>query len=377
MQLSLTSALYVAGFLQSTYLILATPFHRGRVLLRVFLGAIALLTADYFLWENEWLSPTAQFWVNRFTHASLTYLLGPSLYGYLLVSLQPTFRLRPAHQWHLVPYGLALVLAIVFFPRYLPVWETYTQDWLVPATTWPQLMRGLHSLIYAGLAGRLLWRHTTKQQQNSLKNRLLPAILVTGSVCVFVSTGLYLVPETAGWKTHGEATAVLCSVGMLYLVNRLLLTYQPGAVPLTTSFVLVPADSPPRLPPIEKYRHSALDLATAATLLDKLDAHLARSRAYEDPDLTLTQLAQALHVSTNQLSQAINQAGGQPFYGLINHYRITAACRLLTDPNYNHLSVSGIGYEVGFRSKSTYYAAFRREQGITPSAYRKQGQDEA
>ncbi|MFD2574264.1 helix-turn-helix domain-containing protein [Spirosoma soli] len=132
------------------------------------------------------------------------------------------------------------------------------------------------------------------------------------------------------------------------------------------NIAIAPIESP------AKYQNSALDTPAASVLFEKPEAYITTSRAYEDPELTLSQFAQALDVSTNQLSQAINQVGEQTFYGLVNRHRVMAACSLLTDPKHQHLSVSGIGYEVGFRSKSTYYAAFRRECGITPSVYRKQ-----
>lgn len=366
MQVSLTSALYLAGFIQSVYLLLTTRSQRGQPLVLLFLGAMVLLTANYVIWENAWLSPLAQFWVNRFTHASLTYVLGPSLYIYFRLNAAPTFQLRLYHLWHGLPYVLVLLLSIFVFPYCLPVWEAQTANWLLPADAWPQTLRGFHILVYAGLGGRLLWQRESQKANDPFEHNLTAAILLTGACGMMVATGTYLLPDNYFWKSHWEATAVLCSVCMLYLLNRLLTEQQSAMLTISTPGVA--------LSPV-KYQNSALNTPVALALFEKLETYLTTSRVYENPELTLPQLAQALQVSVNQLSQAINQAGQQNFYELINHHRVVAACRLLVDPKHQHLSVSGIGYEVGFRSKSTYYAAFRRECGITPSVYRKQAED--
>lgn len=366
----MTSALYLVGFIQSAYLLLTTHSHRGRSMLLLFFGATALLTANYFIWENNWLSPTTQFWVNRFTHASLPYVLGPSLYFYIRLQAAEPFRLQTRHLWHGLPYVLGLVAAIFIIPYYLPGYRTNTEHWLFPAATWPQLGRSIHVLIYVGLAGRFVWRQHWQSRVHLPGNALISLILVLGSGSMLVGTGTYLLADAQTGKSHWQQVSVLCAVGMIYLMNRLLTEYRLSQLNLSPTGRTHLVDTPVQLPP--KYQHSALDEAAAARLFGQLEAYLSTNRAYEDADLTLPQLAQTLSVSANHLSQVINQIGNQSFYELMNRHRVNAACQLLTDARQQHLSVLGIGYEVGFRSKSTYYAAFRRERGMTPNAYRKQ-----
>lgn len=262
---SLTSALYLVGFIQSAYLLLTTSSHRGRMLLWVFLGAMTLLTADYVIWQNGWLTWPVQFWINRFTHTSLPYLLGPSLYVYFRLNTEPTFHLNRRHLWHGVPYLLALLLSIFIFPRYLPVLGQPTNHWLLPAGTWPQVLRSLHILVYVWLGGRLLWARVSQQSLTLLRRRLTGAVLLTGGCSMAISMGAFLLPDANAGKQHWEAIAVLCSVGMLYLLNRLLSEQSLNGF----SLAAVSANEP--VAKIDgsraKYLRSALDADTAIALL--------------------------------------------------------------------------------------------------------------
>ena len=85
--------------------------------------------------------------------------------------------------------------------------------------------------------------------------------------------------------------------------------------------------------------------------------------------MTLQKLAAQVDMPEKELSILINQQIGKHFFDFINEYRIREAKILLKDqPN---LTVLEILYQVGFNSKSSFYTAFKKETGITPSDYRK------
>ncbi len=369
MLLSLVSAFYLVVLVHGLYLILTVPTHRGRTMLVVFLGAIIVLTANYIVWDNTWLSPNGQQTVNLFTHRTLVYLLGPSLLLYLRLNVISGFQLRWVHAWHLVPYGVALLLSLLIFPVCMPEWSIHTANWWLPVDLWPTVVRTIHVLVYAIVGIRFLAFGRHFPDNPGLKP-LIAALLATGAGSMLLGTGMSFLPTTFTWVKTGQTVGVVCLILMIYLLNRLLTAFNlPQSL---FAFTLANDWSPAKPEPDKKYQHSVLDAHSGRALLDRLEAHLTNSRCYEDPGLTSVQLAQALDVSVNHFSQAINQVGGQTFYELINRHRVVAACQLLTDPKQQYLSVSGIGYEVGFRSKTTYYSAFRQHMGMTPNAYRKQ-----
>ncbi len=106
-------------------------------------------------------------------------------------------------------------------------------------------------------------------------------------------------------------------------------------------------------------------------LAEKLKDFLEREKLFLDPDLSLTRLAEYMKVPPGKLSLVINQILDKNFYDLINEYRVNEFLIRLPKKEYGHLSLLGLAFECGFRSKSTFNAFFKRQTGSTPSAYKK------
>jgi len=68
----------------------------------------------------------------------------------------------------------------------------------------------------------------------------------------------------------------------------------------------------------------------------------------------------------------MNAHAGSNFPDYINKYRVKEAKKLLGDNNFSAYTIVAIGLECGFNSKSTFYYAFKKFTGLTPTAYRKE-----
>lgn len=90
---------------------------------------------------------------------------------------------------------------------------------------------------------------------------------------------------------------------------------------------------------------------------------------YLDDKLTLQKLAEQIGMPEKQLSVLINQHTGKHFFDFINEFRINKAKDILREQP--QLTVLEVLYEVGFNSKSSFYTAFKKETGVTPTDYRK------
>ncbi|MGO4293636.1 helix-turn-helix domain-containing protein [Chitinophaga sp. RAB17] len=119
------------------------------------------------------------------------------------------------------------------------------------------------------------------------------------------------------------------------------------------------------------YKNSGLNETMAAGLFDKLKQHMDEHKPYLEEDLSLATLADQLEMTTNQLSQVINQRAAVNFFTFINSYRVAAVKARLKDPAYAHYAIIDIGYDCGFRSKSSFNKIFKEMVGITPSQYQK------
>ncbi len=104
--------------------------------------------------------------------------------------------------------------------------------------------------------------------------------------------------------------------------------------------------------------------------------HLMRSmlddKMYLKQDLSLKTLAKALGISSGYLSQIINQYEQKNFFEFVNSFRVEEVKKKILDAQYSHLSILGIAFESGFKSKSTFNLAFKKLEGITPTAFKKQ-----
>lgn len=113
--------------------------------------------------------------------------------------------------------------------------------------------------------------------------------------------------------------------------------------------------------------------------LEKIKTELLRLMETEKPfldcEISLIKLAKKLNISAHQLSYTINKGFDENFFQFINGYRINEAQKLILDSNMNHLSLLGIGFEVGFNSKTVFNTTFKKITGKTPSEFKKNSSD--
>jgi AraC-like DNA-binding protein len=112
---------------------------------------------------------------------------------------------------------------------------------------------------------------------------------------------------------------------------------------------------------------SADELTAYQAMFHTLEESL-KNGAYRDNELSLRSLAASCNLTYHQASTAINHLSGVNFYEWIRLYRIAESKEILANTN---LSVSTIDYDVGFNSKSSFYTAFKKIAGCTPTEYRK------
>ena len=107
-----------------------------------------------------------------------------------------------------------------------------------------------------------------------------------------------------------------------------------------------------------------------------LQAYMAEHKPYLAHDMRIPGLAEAVQLPPHLLSKVINQEAGQSFSDYVNRHRIEEFKRLVKAGKHHELSIAGLAHEVGFQSRSSFYAAFGQAMGTTPSAYIKSQEKE-
>jgi AraC family transcriptional regulator len=92
-----------------------------------------------------------------------------------------------------------------------------------------------------------------------------------------------------------------------------------------------------------------------------IEAHLA-------DDISLATMAEVVKLSPYHFNRAFKQSFGQPPRRYLNSLRMQNAKGLLANPA---MSVTQVGFKLGFSETSSFTTAFRKHIGLTPTAYRR------
>ncbi len=125
----------------------------------------------------------------------------------------------------------------------------------------------------------------------------------------------------------------------------------------------------------KKYRKATLNEKMIKDIKDKLTSVMEGRKPYLNPRLSSPELAELIHIPTNQLSQYLNEHLGKNFYDYVNAYRLKEFQSLKVNPKYEHLSILGLALESGFNSKTTFNSFFKREMGVTPSEFYRKSEE--
>ncbi|TMM31985.1 helix-turn-helix domain-containing protein [Polaribacter aestuariivivens] len=106
-------------------------------------------------------------------------------------------------------------------------------------------------------------------------------------------------------------------------------------------------------------------------VFDKIQSTIQEKKLFIEPKLNAEFLANEVDISSTKLSTIIKLFTDKNFNDYINEFRIDLAKELLAHPEYKNYTITSIGLESGFNSKSTFYSTFKKHTGVTPAQYQK------
>jgi AraC-like DNA-binding protein len=290
----------------------------------------------------------------------------PFLYGslfYLYVRALTTgrgFAMRDTA--HLAGYLLVLAMTLPLFivgpERTTALFAGWSADGWPPRWFDPFLFSYSLSYVIAALVRVHRYRRRLRQQRSDADRLSLRWVetLALGQIliwCIAVAATTIRIPGVDYYLIYGAVAAWVCVVGWFSL----------GQPPVIENGQSGPDDAEQADARDDDQRFPAVEA--------RLSQLMAHDALYREPALTIGQLARRSGYPEYLVSAVINQRLGGNFWEYINRHRVEAARTCLADPEDGR-TILDIAYACGFTSKSTFNAAFKRQVGQTPSAYRRQ-----
>ena len=314
------------------------------------------------------------------------FLYGPLFSLYARTVSEGAVSLRRRDLWHFIPFALFLAYLLPFLlqsgPDKLSMLRDPSLSPSLQALSWINPLKMVHGVVYVGVLIRLLRRHRARVKDtfssiehltlNWLYHLTIGLVLMVGGAVVLFGLSYRTGMPVLGLDPTGPYDD-------LTLLGLTVFIYAIGYLGLRQPEIFAPhrADPPPPEPVTQaeekpRYSRSGMDPATAARYKTALVDFMEAEKPYRRGDLTLQELAEALSLSTHNLTEVINTQLGLSFYDFVNGYRVQEVQARLADPASAHLTLLSIGLDAGFNAKSSFNAVFKKHTGMTPSQYRQQ-----
>lgn len=115
-----------------------------------------------------------------------------------------------------------------------------------------------------------------------------------------------------------------------------------------------------------------IDEEVLQDIYQRVKSVLETSNDIYDELFSLARLHELVGSNTKYLSRAIGQFAHCDFKALLSQYRIREACRRMNDvEHYGNYTIEAIAKSVGVTSRTSFIQNFKKQTGLTPSAYFK------
>ena len=123
----------------------------------------------------------------------------------------------------------------------------------------------------------------------------------------------------------------------------------------------------------EKKKYQNLQTASVPVEVhrQKMLTYMKEERPFLKGGYSLKEFSKDVDIPPHLISWILNQHLQSNFSSLLNQHRVHYAAQLLKSSRYDHYSISGIALEAGFNSVSVFNQHFKKQIGVTPSAFRK------
>ena len=303
------------------------------------------------------------------------FVSGPVIYLYVRTCTQKDFKMSPILWLHFIPvvinnffnipvYTISATEKIEYFQIFMEtgIFQNRNSYRIIP------LLGVIHSIVYGIISVNLIlkYRKHLAQTASFVDNSFHQWLLVFVSFLAYPMLTVFL------WLISGGRffSLSLFYFGFVFFNITVFasILFKPELFHTFPNQMPIPDSTEEKT---RKYESSNLQEDQKEKYLEQIQSKMNSEKYYREPELTIQQLSEQINIPTYYLSQVINEKLDCNFLDFINQYRVEAAKELLLKPDLEHYSITAIGFEAGFNSKSTFYSAFKRFTDTTPGKFRK------
>lgn len=366
--------------------------------LSLFLALCILFIAPWMIGFAGWYDNQPYRDILFYVPFQQLYFIGPVMFFYVQSLLNPSFRFGKREWLHLAPGLLYLLLTIVIvvvdklvLKRYYFLDGQSDPDF----DTWYQFTGLLSMIFYLVISLRyyLLYKRLIVQivsyadtvlfrwVRNFLIAFLLMLLLRISST-LFASYIPALNTYMQDWWFYLCFALVFYYIAINGYSNSIetKVPYKFNLLGYRPALLLQPAGSSGNQPGSITADADMLDMGETEDVKQadkgqfddwkiKITQLLEKEKIYEDPELSLTQMARKLKTNVSVLSKVINQCFKQNFNDFINQHRIEAVKEKLKAGELLRQTLLGIAFDCGFNSKATFNRAFKKLTGMNPKEW--------
>jgi AraC-like DNA-binding protein len=244
---------------------------------------------------------------------------------------------------------------------------------LIPESVF-QFSRALQAIIYLSAQWWLIFTFHKRSKDQAMETQLFQVLrwlkiftgANTGILLGFITVvGLFLFQRDIFEENFINLLPTILLGASFFLIGAYLLINPQVLIGLP--FVGQPKSNLETAEPEEnKPPFSVENYAQEIALLDE---YFTSSKAFLQPSLTISEAAVATGIPTRDLSYLINAHHKKRFNDYLNEMRVSHFLTQVDASTLDNFTIESIALSAGFSSRSSFYRAFNRFYGCTPSDY--------
>jgi AraC-like DNA-binding protein len=355
----------------------------------VFLSSLYLL--PWMLGFAGWYSVQPYRDIMFYVPFQQLFLIGPSIYFYTQSLLNPSFRFQRKDWVHIVPAMLYLGYRLIIFITDKIILQQYYfyangrdkifDNWYQISGIISMLAYFLLCLKYYSIYKKIIFQTLSFADSllfSWIKRYLIAFLLMQILWLLF----FFFYPDWGSFKEKWwyflSFSSLMYYIGITGYSNNIksLISFRISSIENNSVYLLendtnanitentsaieledvIPQNPNPQL---EEWKQKIIDA-------------IEKDEMYQNPNLTLLDLAQKLSTNQTIISKMVNQGFNMNFNDFINDYRVKEMIILLEKGEHKKQTLLSLAFDSGFNSKTTFNRCFKKKTGLSPKEFIEQ-----